>query len=140
MTRAALIAGLILWLLAGVASADAFVLIVHPDNPVTSVDRDFLRNAYLRKTTDWADGRSIRPNDLSPKFPARDRFTREVVKKTPAQLRSYWVQRIFSGKGVPPQELDSVASMIAHVLSDPGAVGYLPASADPGRAKVIRID
>lgn len=120
------------------AGDDAFKVIVNPENPVTSVDRDFLRDAYLKKTVEWGNGTALRPIDLSTRFPQRERFTQDVVRKTPSQLKSYWNQQIFSGKGVPPPEVDSVEDVIAYVLEHPGAVGYVPASADPGRAKVVR--
>ena len=117
----------------------AYKVIVHPDNPFDSVDRDFVRDAYLKKATEWNDGEVIRPIDLAPRFRARDKFTENVIRKTAAQLRTYWNQQIFSGKGVPPPEAEAVADVIAYVVANRGAIGYIPADVDPGRAKVIRI-
>ena len=65
-----------------------YKLIVHPDNPFDSVDRDFVRDAYLKKATEWNDGEVIRPIDLASRFPARAKFTENVIRKTAAQLRS----------------------------------------------------
>ena len=121
------------------AATDAFQVIVHPDRALSSVSRDLLRRAWLKKATTWPDGSTIRPIDLPRGEAARDRFTRDVLKKTPAQLRSYWNQQIFSGKGVPPPEADSIADAIAYVLDHPGAVSYLPAGADLGGAKRIDV-
>jgi hypothetical protein len=59
------------------------------------------------------------------------------MRKTLTQLRSYWNQQIFSGKGVPPPELDSEAAVIRYVLSNRGAIGYLPPGVNPGAAKVV---
>ena len=123
---------------ASLADEVRFKVIVHPDNPAETVSRDFLRDAYLRKATDW-NRATIRPIDLASKFPVRAQFTREVIRKSPSQLRTYWNQQVFSGKGVPPPEVDSPAEVIAYVLANPGAVGYLPMDVDPGGAKVIRI-
>ena len=121
------------------AAGEHFVVIVHPDNPVTSVDRDFLRDAYLKKATDWSHGETIRPVDLSGRFDVREVFTREVLRKTSAQLRSYWNQQIFSGKGTPPVEADSIAEMLEYVAANSGAIGYLPAGASPARVKVVEV-
>jgi hypothetical protein len=121
------------------ADAPAFVLIVHPSNPVTEVDRDFLREAYLRSTGNWSSGDSVRPVDLSRRFGAREGFTKDVLRKSLPQLKRYWNQQIFSGKGVPPPELDSEKAMIAYVLANRGAVGYLPAGADAGGARVVKV-
>jgi ABC-type phosphate transport system substrate-binding protein len=112
---------------------------VHPENRVDALSRDFLRNAYLKKVTQWSHGATIRPIDLSSELPVRNQFTQDVIKKTPAQLKTYWNQQIFSGKGVPPPEADTAAAAISYVLANPGAVGYLPVDVDPGRAKVVGI-
>ena len=124
---------------ASVSSQRRFKIIVHPENRVDTISREFLRNAYLKKATVWSHGGTIRPIDLRTELPVRDQFTREVIKKTPAQLKTYWNQQIFSGKGVPPPEADSAAAAISYVLANPGAVGYLPADVDAGKAKVVGI-
>jgi ABC-type phosphate transport system substrate-binding protein len=121
------------------ASADDFKIIVHPENRVSDIDRAVLRNAFLKKATSWPGGRGFRPIGLTSKFSERSHFVVEVLKKTPAQLKSYWNQQIFSGKGIPPPEADSVASIVAYVVANPGAVAFVPASADVGKAKVITI-
>jgi ABC-type phosphate transport system substrate-binding protein len=121
------------------AGTDAFIVIVHPDNPATSVDRELLRRAYLKKAAEWRGGTAVRPIDLRTGNAARVRFTRDVLKKTPAQLRSYWNQQVFSGKGVPPPQA-SPERVIEYVLAHPGGVGYLPADMDPGGAKIIALE
>ena len=123
----------------GRAAESGFKVIVHPENPVTSVDREFLRNAFLKKASGWSTGETIRPVDLASRYPARDQFTHQILRKTPAQLRSYWNQQIFSGKGVPPPEATTPRQAIEYVLAHPGAVGYLPADVDPRGAKVIEV-
>lgn len=118
---------------------DDYQVIVHPSNPTRALGRSFLRSVYLRKTTTWPSGETIRPVGLGKRFPARERFAREVLNKSPAQLRSYWNQQIFSGKGVPPPELESEAAVIQYVLRNRGAVGFLPAGIDPGEAVLVNI-
>lgn len=116
-----------------------FKVIVNPENPNGRVHRDFLRDAYLKKATEWSHGPPLRPVDLARKYPARRRFTETVLRKTPAQLRNYWNQQIFSGKGVPPPEASSPQAVIQYVLKHPGAIGYIPADVDHGGAKVIAV-
>lgn len=140
----ALILGLVTAATLAVAAASpdphAFKVIVHPDNPAQTVSRDVLRNAYLGKGATWPRDLVVKPIGLSSKFAAREQFSRSVLKKTPAQLKNYWTQQIFSGKGVPPPEAGSTSDVIEYVLAHPGAVGYLPADVDPGKAKVIAVE
>lgn len=117
----------------------SFKVIVHPKNPITSIDRTLLRNLFLKKSLEWEHGEIARPVDLAPKFSVREQFTRKVLRKTPAQLKTYWNQQIFSGKGVPPPEVDSTTDVIRFVLANPGAIGYLPADVDPRHAKVLEV-
>src|SRR5438132_1481745 len=99
--------------LASAAATDDYKIIVHPGNPLDAIERPFLRDAFLRKTADWDGGVTIRPIDLATRFAVRMRFSQDVLKKTPSQLKNYWNQQIFSGKGVPPPEVDSAAAVVA---------------------------
>jgi ABC-type phosphate transport system substrate-binding protein len=122
-----------------VASYEEFKIVVHRDNPNSVIDRDFLRDIYLRRATHWSDGAAIRPIDLPTGSPSYDRFVRTVLGKSPAQLRSYWLQRIFSGTGVPPTGASSTSAAVDYVLANRGGVAYLPIDADVHGAKVIQI-
>jgi ABC-type phosphate transport system substrate-binding protein len=121
------------------ARSPQYRIIVHPQNSVTGIDREFLRSAYLKKQIAWQQGEPLRPVGLPRTFAVQEQFTREVLQKTPAQLRNYWNQQIFSGKGVPPIEAATTAEVIAYVIANPGAIGYLPADVDPGAAKSIEV-
>ena len=116
-----------------------FKVIANPQVTGDSIDRDFLRDAYLKKSTEWGNGDTIHPIDLASKFREHDRFTEQVIRKTPAQLRTYWNQQIFSGKGVPPPEADAVEDVIDYVVSTKGAIGYVPVDVDAGKAKILRL-
>ena len=124
---------------AGGTTPEGFQLIANPANPTTSVDVSFVRDAYLKRQAVWDNGETIRPIDLTSRFPARETFTHDVLQKTLAQLRVYWNQQIFSGKGVPPPEVDSEAAMIAYVMARRGAIGYLPANASLGGTKLLSL-
>jgi hypothetical protein len=117
----------------------AYRVIVHPRNPHRVLSRSFLRDAFLRKSVTWPDGETIRPADLSRPYAARARFELEIVGKTPAQLRAYWNQQVFSGKGVPPPALDSEAAVLAYVRRHRGSVAYVPATASTEGVAVVAI-
>ena len=120
-------------------SGGAFQVIVHPSNPVREVDRQFLRDAFLKRAQRWPHDATVRPVDLTRDKAARQAFSREVLGKSIPEVKSYWYQQIFSGKAVPPPEVDSDAAAIAHVLRHPGGVGYLSPDASPGTAKVVTV-
>ncbi len=121
------------------ASHEAFVVIVHPQNPATAIDRTVLRAAYLKEGVRWSDGSIVVPISLAERFPAHTGFVQHVLNKSVGALRNYWYQRIFSGTGVPPTEAATPDEALARVLADRHAVTYLPADANRGRAKVINV-
>jgi ABC-type phosphate transport system substrate-binding protein len=121
------------------AAPPAYRIIVHPTNPANTVSKILLQDAFLKKTTRWPDDRNIRPADLKASSPVRVRFTEEVLGRTVAAVRSYWQQRIFSGRGVPPPELDSDQKVVAYVLEHEGAVGYVSGTANLQGAKTVAL-
>ena len=121
------------------AEATEFRVVVHPKNPIENLNKEFLSDAFLKKTTRWKDGESLRPVDLRPDSSVRKRFSDSVLKRSVAAVRSYWAQRIFSGRGVPPPELDSDGAIVDYVLKHRGAVGYVSAGAKLGSTRVVSI-
>jgi ABC-type phosphate transport system substrate-binding protein len=121
------------------AQTSEFRIVVNPKNPIASANREFLNDAFLKKTTRWKDGESLRPVDQRADSSARKRFSESVLKRSVAAVRSYWAQRIFSGRGVPPPELDSDEAVVEYVLKHRGAVGYVSGGAKLGPAKVVTI-
>jgi hypothetical protein len=103
------------------------------------VARGFLADAFLKNVTRWSDDETIRPVDQRPSAAARHRFSEVVLKRSVAAVKTYWQQRIFSGRGIPPPELDSDEAVVRWVEEHPGAVGYITGSAPAGRAKVIAV-
>ena len=114
-------------------------IIIHPSNSARAVDKGFLSDAFLKKVTRWPSGETIRPLDQRPDTAVRRSFSRGILKRTVAAVRSYWQQRIFSGRDVPPPELDSDASVIAYVERTPGAVGYVSADAKLGSSRELQV-
>ena len=125
---------------AGAAPPPVFMMIVNPNNPVQRVDRKFVADAFLKKTSRWDDGDLIRPVDQTPDSPVRRRFSEEVVKRSVAAVRSYWQQVIFAGRDVPPPELGSDDDVVRYVLKYSGAIGYVSGSANANGAKVIAVE
>lgn len=115
-----------------------YVVIVRPENPVPKLDRRFLTEAFLRRTTRWPDDTPIRPVDLGPDSPARASFSQEILALSVASVRNYWQQRIFSGQGLPPPELADDA-VVSYVLSHPGAIGYVTAGTRVKGARVVDV-
>ncbi|SRR6266498_3189045 len=144
MRRRILLIGLIFAAVSAAAvevqsNTSGFRVIVNPANPTASIERRFLADAFLKKTTRWPHDEPIRPCDLEPESPTRHRFSEEVLKRSVAAVKSYWQQMVFSGQNIPPPELDSDEQVIQFVLRNPGAVGYVSTAANIAGAKVLSL-
>lgn len=117
----------------------AFRVIVDPENATTSVSREMLAEAFLKTTTRWPNGESIKPIDQRLDSATRQAFSDTVLKRSVSAVRSYWQQRIFSGRAVPPPELDSDDAIVSYVTGHRGAVGYVSGSTKLGATKVVAI-
>jgi ABC-type phosphate transport system substrate-binding protein len=117
----------------------AYVIIVDPNNPVTSVERKFLEETFLKKITRWPNDDAMHPADLAPNSPVRRRFTEDVLNRSVEAVKGYWQQRIFSGRDVPPPEFGSDQEVVDYVLKHAGAVGYVSGAAELGPARVLTV-
>jgi hypothetical protein len=114
-------------------------VIVNPKNPVASINRTFLQDAFLKKTRHWPDERVIQPVDLAPTSPARSSFTQQVIGRSVAAVLAYWQQRIFSGRDVPPPELANEERVVEYVLGHETAVAYVSGTTPLAGAKAVSV-
>lgn len=117
----------------------AFKLVVHPSVSVTSLDRAFVADVFLKKRTRWSDDELIRPVDLRGDSATRKRFSEDVLKRSVAAVRAYWQQRIFSGRDTPPPELHPEAAVVRYVAQYPGAIGYVSPELETDGVRVITL-
>jgi ABC-type phosphate transport system substrate-binding protein len=120
-------------------AAEGYKLIVHSSNPTTSLSREQVARYFLRKVAVWPAKNGVTPVDLDKDSATRAAFSREVLRKSVAEVTSYWQQQIFSGRTLPPLVKRSAAEVVAFVESNEGAIGYVAESAAVGNAKVVQV-
>jgi ABC-type phosphate transport system substrate-binding protein len=125
------------------AAAAGFKVVVAGANPIASFERDELAKIFLKSVTRWKDGREIVPVDQSGRSEVRTEFTRDVLQKAGmgriSAVEAFWQQQIYSGRGVPPAIKASDAEVLAFVAANPGAIGYVSATAETTGVKVVEV-
>ena len=116
-----------------------FLVVVHPSNGSASISRALLADLYLKRVTRWDDGELARPVDQRADAAARRAFSESVLKRSVAAVKRYWQQRIFSGRDLPPPELDSDEAVLGYVASHRGAIGYVSGTAKIDKAKLMPV-
>jgi len=114
-------------------------VIVNPQNPLSTADRKFLAEVFLKKRSRWGNNEAIRPVDLVPRASVRHEFSDKVLDRSVSAVKSYWQQIIFSGRGVPPPELGTDDEVVSYVLRYKWAIGYVSAEVDLRGAKVVEV-
>lgn len=122
-------------LFVGAASAEVAV-IVHPGNGA-SLSAEDVQRLFLGKLKSFPGGADASPVNLKEGQSAREQFNQAVLGKSEAQLKAYWSQLVFTGKGTPPKELDNDDAVKAFVAATPAGIGYIDASKVDGSVKVI---
>jgi ABC-type phosphate transport system substrate-binding protein len=116
-----------------------FRVIVHPQNPATVLSIELVADMFLKKATRWDDDESVHPFDQGPNSEVRKQFSDVVLQRSVAAVRHYWQQRIFSGRGVPPPELESDEAVLRRVQTDRQAIGYVSARAALTAVNVVTL-
>ncbi|MCH4292999.1 phosphate ABC transporter substrate-binding protein [Shewanella sp. 3B26] len=125
----------ILLCLCSVQAWAGVAVIVHPSNG-DSIDKKAIENIYLGKTKSFPGGGQAVPVNLEA-GPVREAFDTNVLGKSSSQLKSYWSQKVFTGKGTPPKEVASADEVIGLVSSNPNIIGYIDSSQVNGSVKVV---
>jgi ABC-type phosphate transport system substrate-binding protein len=124
---------------AAAPAAPPFLVVVNEANPLGSLSSEELSDLFLKKSSRWSDGSLVLPVDQAEDSHIRERFNREVHRKSAAAVRAYWQQRIFSGRDVPPPEKRGDADVLAFVRNNPGGIGYVSVAASTGGVKLLPV-
>jgi hypothetical protein len=105
------------------AKADYYV-VVNEDSPVTKLSKAEVLHLFMGRSRAFPGGGLAVPYDLSDPE-QRAGFYRSLSGMSPSQVTSYWARLMFSGRNLPPQQVDNEAKMVERVQKDPMAVGWL---------------
>jgi ABC-type phosphate transport system substrate-binding protein len=119
--------------------AREFRVIVHPDNPTEHLEDKELSRLFLKQSTRWEDGTPVLPVDQPTEARVRESFSRAVFGRSTSAMVAHWQQQIFSGRGVPPTELENERAVIEYVAGRPGAVAYVSTGTPIAGVKVVEV-
>lgn len=99
-------------------------VIAHRSVAADSLSRSQLLDFYTGDIQRWPDGTRVVVTDLKAKGPVRDGFY-DFLGRRPSRMKSIWLRRMLSGEGDPPTSLDDEPALLRHVMTTPGALGYV---------------
>ncbi|MCW8330214.1 hypothetical protein MD588_15495 [Photobacterium sp. SDRW27] len=77
--------------------------------------------------------------DLPENSILREDFYSMLLGKSISQMNGYWASLSFSGKGTPPEELnsDDIKDILEWLNQNPNGIAYAPVSAVPENANIL---
>lgn len=112
------------------------VIIGHASGP-DSITQNQVRDIYLNRSQQLPNGERVTAFELSAGTATRAEFHDKITGRNDAQLKAFWSQQVFTGRGQPPAELGNAAAMKASVSTTPGSIGYIDEADVDNSVKVI---
>ena len=104
-----------------------FVVVVHPDVPVESLDERALRALALGRTRYWAAGEPVQLIIEPEGSLSRDIWSEGIADMSPRQFTQFWIGATFRGRAVvAPRAVPDPASAVQLVAMLPGAIAIVP--------------
>lgn len=115
-------------LLVSIPAYADIAVIVHPSNTSNLTQKEVVR-IFMGKEKIFPNGTEIIILYLVKESPTRSIFLKNVLNKNESQIQSYWMKKLFTGKGTPPTELNTDEEVVELVANNPSVIGYINASA-----------
>jgi ABC-type phosphate transport system substrate-binding protein len=113
------------------------VVVVDAKSGVERLTQDEVINIFLGRHRKLPTGIAALPIDQPLAGGLRAEFYRKLADKDLAEINAYWARLYFSGKTRPPLQANSASEVLAHVVGNPGGVGYLERNQADARVKIV---
>ena len=127
--------GLLLAIAASGANAGV-VVVVSSKSDVTSLSKEQVSQLFLNKASSFPGGGAATPVDQAAGA-SRNQFYATVSGKDAAQMKAYWAQLTFTGKGTQPKQLGSSSDVRKFVAGSATAIGYIDAGDVDASVRVV---
>lgn len=112
------------------------VVIANAHVSFDSLTQGELRRIFLGQTGNFPNGETAEPLDVSGDF--RNAFYEFILKKSSTQVENYWAGMIFTGKAMPPRQIQQQA-VKQTVAASLRAISYIDRSQVDSSVKIISI-
>ncbi|MFZ8200379.1 phosphate ABC transporter substrate-binding protein [Alteromonas portus] len=103
----------------------------------SGIDLDTVKKIYLGKVKAFPDGSRAIPLTFEQGNAARDAFNNSVLGKSESQYSAFWSKLVFTGRGTPPEMIESEDEMLKLVATNPNTIGFIDESKVDGQVKVV---
>jgi hypothetical protein len=109
-------------------------VIVHKDNPQTTISKHTLKNIYLGTQSRWSNEVNIERYDYPP---AQQVFYEKVLAMPMLEVSRYWLEQKIKVNYQPPIVVKHLKELMQVLQREPGAVAYVPTKNLPQHVKIV---
>jgi ABC-type phosphate transport system substrate-binding protein len=113
------------------------VVIVNVNNSINTLERKQVIDLFMGRTSVFPNDKLARPFDINDIKNVRANFYRALTGKNEAQVDAYWATLMFAGRMSPPEKMKDEVSVIATVVKNEAAIGYVNRQALPEGVKIV---
>lgn len=122
------------------AATPTLAVIVHPSNSIGSLSGPELESIFTSSRRYWRSGDHIVAFNYPPDDPLRVAFDRAVLRMSPDQVSTFWINQRIRGRQGPPRQIPDASLMVRVIERLPGAIGYAPIDMAKGaNVKVVAV-
>lgn len=126
-------------LIASSSFAFETIIIANKSVSLDKISRDDIRDIFLGKKTKWSDGSNIKFY-LLKRTSDQEKFLSEYLRKTPAEYEHFWMQKVFTGKGLMPEMVEGYKNMVDAVSKTEGSLGFLSDAVPIDQVKIMVVE
>ena len=119
------------------SAAAELVVVVNKLNPIDNLSLTNVVDIYTGRYMAFPNGISAEPVDLPNESGDKENFYLQSTGLSLAKINSYWARLKFTGRYLPPIQLDTAEIAINYVQRNPNAVAYVDERFVTNKVKVV---
>ena len=119
------------------AAAVDLVVVANPKSGIDRMTREEVVFVFMGRWRQLPSGLHATPVDAPVDSPERVDFYRQLVNKSPSEVKAYWSRLMFSGGARPPVAASDAEAQMRLLAATPGAIGYIERVAVDSRVKIV---
>lgn len=119
------------------AVATDLVVVANLKSGIDRMSREEVTFVFMGRWRQLPSGLRAMPVDLPEESPERAEFYRQLVNKSPSEIKAYWSRLVFSGSARPPVSPETHDEQMRILVSTLGAIGYLERSRVDDRVRIV---
>jgi len=122
---------------ASFAMSSDLVLVVHLNNPTSTLSRSQVIDLYMGKFVAFPDGSKATPVDIENDLETRAEFYESLVGMPLARVNAYWSKVKFSGRARPPIQKKNEQAILDFIMETENAIAYIHKDKVTSDVKVV---